>query len=113
MFDTLPEVAKVQYIKKSLIDEIYFSNSIEGVISTRKEISEIFSDIENSNNKDKRFEGIINRYAMLLKDDQIEFNSSIDIRKIYDEILLEEIKKENPKNIPDGETFRKNNVNVY
>ena len=46
LFDKLPPVAQKQYIKKSLIDEIHFSNSIEGVVSTRKEIFQILNDIE-------------------------------------------------------------------
>ena len=112
LFGSLPKVAQFQYIKKSLIDEIHFSNSIEGIVSTRKEISEILEDIESKNDKNKRFKGIINRYYMLLSDSNINLESSIDVRKIYDEILLEEIKRENPNNVPDGEIFRKDVVNV-
>ncbi|MCI5745047.1 MAG: Fic family protein [Erysipelotrichaceae bacterium] len=112
LFGSLPKVAQFQYIKKSLIDEIHFSNSIEGIVSTRKEISEILEDIESKNNKNKRFKGIINRYYMLLSDNNIKLESSIDVRKIYDEILLEEIKREDPNNVPDGEIFRKDVVNV-
>ena len=112
LFGSLPKVAQFQYIKKSLIDEIHFSNSIEGIVSTRKEISEILEDIESKNDKNKRFKGIINRYYMLLSDSNINLESSIDVRKIYDEILLEEIKREDPKNVPDGEIFRKDIVNV-
>ena len=112
LFRSLPKVAQLQYIKKSLIDEIHFSNSIEGIVSTRKEISEILEDIESKNDKNKRFKGIINRYYMLLSDSNINLESSIDIRKIYDEILLEEIKREDPNNVPDGEIFRKDVVNV-
>lgn len=112
LFGSLPKVAQFQYIKKSLIDEIHFSNSIEGIVSTRKEISEILEDIESKNDKNKRFKGIINRYYMLLSDSSINLESSIDVRKIYDEILLEEIKREDPNNVPDGEIFRKDVVNV-
>lgn len=112
LFGSLPKVAQFQYIKKSLIDEIHFSNSIEGIVSTRKEISEILEDIESKNDKNKRFKGIINRYYMLLSDSNIKLESSIDVRKIYDEILLEEIKRENPNNVPDGEIFRKDVVNI-
>lgn len=112
LFGSLPKVAQFQYIKKSLIDEIHFSNSIEGIVSTRKEISEILEDIESKNDKNKRFKGIINRYYMLLSDNNINLESSIDVRKIYDEILLEEIKREDPNNVPDGEIFRKDVVNV-
>ena len=112
LFESLPIVAQIQYIKKSLIDEIHFSNSIEGVVSTRKEISEILEDIESKNDKHKRFTGIINRYLMLLNDDDIKLESSIDVRSIYDEILLDEIIKDNSENIPDGDIFRKDVVNV-
>ena len=49
---------------------------------------------------------------MLLSEEYINLESSIDIRRLYDEIMLEEIKMEDQNNIPDGEIFRKDIVNV-
>ena len=47
----LPNVAKTHYKNKCLIDEIVLTNDIEGVLSTRRELGEILSDLEK---KDKR-----------------------------------------------------------
>lgn len=55
-FSFLPEVAKYQYIKQSLIDEIHFTNQIEGVISTRKDIFNILEDIKANNKEKQRLE---------------------------------------------------------
>ena len=37
----LPDIAKEQYSRKCLIDEIVLTNKIEGVHSSRKEIGEV------------------------------------------------------------------------
>ena len=112
IFSQLPNVAKNQYTKKSMIDEIEFNNSIEGVISTRKEINEIIEDIKLKNNKQKRLQGIINKYIMLANQENIKLESAEDIRIIYDEMLYEEIRQSNENNLPDGKLFRKDIVNV-
>ena len=41
IFESLPIIAKDQYMRKSLIDEIHYTNQIEGVISTRKDINDL------------------------------------------------------------------------
>lgn len=112
MFDSLPIIAKEQYIRKSLIDEIECTNQIEGIISTRKDINELIFEIEKKVYNQKRFEGIVNKYLMLTNE-EITLNHPSDIRKIYDEMLYNEIKAENEKNLPDGLIFRKDPVYVY
>lgn len=112
IFSQLPEVAKKQYQKKSMIDEIEFSNSIEGVISTRKDINDIIEEVQIKSKKQERLSGIINKY-MLLKDAiPIELNDAKDIRTLYDEMLYEEIKQSDAKNLPDGVLFRRESVSV-
>ncbi len=111
-FDSLPIVAQNQYLKKSLIDEVTKSNEIEGVISTRKEISDIIGDLSKNVKKHVRFLGIVNKYRMLIEDKEISIKSCNDIRAIYDDMLLDEIKEDDPNNIPDGVIFRKDIVHV-
>lgn len=112
-FDLLPNIAQDHYIKKCLIDEIQFSNEIEGVISTRKEINDILKDVQKQKpSKKTRLEGIVKSYASLLNNVDIKMNTSSDIRKIYDELLLHEISVEDSRNIPDGIIFRKGPVEV-
>ncbi len=112
VFAELPVIAKEQYFRKSLVDEIHFTNQIEGVVSTRKEISDLINEIEQKVKTKNRFVGIVNKYLMLMKDD-IQINDSNDIRKLYDEMLYDEIKSEDEHNIPDGLIFRKDQVHVY
>lgn len=112
IFENLPDIAKDQYMRKSLVDEIHYTNQIEGVISTRKDINDLITEIEKKVTTRNRFEGIVNKYLMLTNE-KINFLDSKDIRKLYDEMLYNEIKSEDENNLPDGEIFRKNSVHVY
>ena len=112
LFEKLPSVAKNQYIKKCLIDEVCHTNAIEGIISTRKEIRELIEDINLNIDSKKRFKGIVNRYFKMTNNEEIRLEKPQDIRDLYDEILLEEIKNDDINNVPDGIMFRKDNVNV-
>ena len=113
----LPGVALEQYSKKCLIDEIVLTNKIEGVHSSRKEIGEALDILENQSEKRKgkssRFVGLVNKYLKLVYAETISLEKSEDVRKIYDEIFLEEIVHENPSNRPDGKIFRKESVSVW
>ena len=108
----LPGVAYRSYERNCLIDEIILSNDIEGVRSTRKEIVEVLDSGENTTKK-KRFEGMIWKYVHLLDTIEppysISLESSTDIRRLYDEIVLDEIQ---PNNYPDGDIFRKDIAEV-
>lgn len=111
-FSNLPAIAREQYIRKSLIDEIQFTNQIEGVISTRKEINDLINEIERKSVSHNRFKGIVNKY-LLLTQGGIDLYDSKDIRKIYNEMLYDEISEEDSKSLPDGLIFRKEAVYVY
>lgn len=107
----LPAVAMEQYIKQCLIDEITSTNDIEGVYSSRKEINCALENLDK-NNKDIKFMGLVKSYMYLATNNNIKFNDCYDIRKAYDELLLDDIINENPKNKPDGKLFRKDSVSV-
>ena len=109
---SVPAIALNQYAKKCLIDEITMTNEIEGVRSTRKEINDILNDKDNKN-KHKRLFGVVKKYEMLLKDDDIKLVTCNDIRNLYDEFALTDVINENPENKPDGDIFRKERVYVY
>lgn len=106
----LPNIALRQYTKKCIIDEIKMTNDIEGVISTRKEIGDILDDIKG-NKKGNRLYGLVKKYELLTEED-IPFNNCTDIRKLYDELVLQEVKSENMDHVPDGVIFRKDNVYI-
>lgn len=111
LYNKLPDKAITQFAYRCLIDEIILTNNIEGVHSTRKEINAILQDLSH-NNKRQRFLGLVKKYILLVDDEEIPMNNCRDIRKIYDDIFYEEIKDSNPDNLPDGEIFRKDSVDV-
>ncbi|MBR4237562.1 Fic family protein [bacterium] len=108
ILEKLPTIAQKEYKKRSLIDEILYTNDIEGVISTRKEISEIIDDIKQNNKNNNRIYSLVNKYLMLSDNNDYILDLE-DIRKAYDELVLSEIDK---GDYPDGELFRKNLVYV-
>lgn len=105
----LPKQALDNYTKLCIIDEIKGTNDIEGVASTREEISSILDNLKGT--KSKRLHGLIQKYYLLMTNDE-EIESVEDIRKIYDEIVLKEVVEENPNHMPDGTIFRKDIVRV-
>lgn len=108
----LPKLAYQSYERNCLIDEIILTNDIEGIYSTRKEVIDVLEAGEGTDKK-LRFDGMIKKYISLLDDDDsplnISLKSSSDLRRLYDEFVLDEI---NPSNHPDGEIFRKDLAEV-
>lgn len=107
---TLPGAAINYYLRKSLIGEIVGTNDIEQVHSSRKEIAE-YLGAGGKKSKSSRFKDIINRYN-LIGSEHYEFKTCGDIRKIYDDLLYEEIREENQSDLPDGQYFRRSSVDV-
>jgi Fic family protein len=107
----LPGRAIQQFTERTLIDEIVLTNGIEGVNSSRKEIGDILRNLEKRNRRN-RFYGLVNKYAMLARGIGISLQSPEDIRSLYDDLVLEEVRLDKPDNAPDGKLFRKNQVSV-
>lgn len=115
IYNQLPAIAGKNYLRKILIDEAKQTNDIENVYSTRKELEERLEEVSQPNYRsklDKRFEGLVNKYLMLMKGNDIPLSTCQDIRNIFDELVSTEIKKDNPNNLPDGQIFRKDGVDV-
>jgi Fic family protein len=91
-----------------IIDEIKSTNNIEGVRSSRADINNVITGAKSN----KRLGGMVNRYLLLYKTDKPVIASSKDIRKIYDELVAEEIRLTDPGDAPDGEIFRTKDVAV-
>ncbi len=116
LVSSLSDLALEQYVKSCIIDEIFSTNEIEGVVSTRKDISEVLNQIQSNGIKDKtnnRLLGLVHKYYMLNSKKDISICNCQDIRNIYDDLLREEILSDNPQNLPDGIYFRKNDVVLY
>lgn len=107
ILEYIPNKAAAKFSKESLVDEIIITNNIEGIYSTRKEINAIIS---KTSKKLRRFEGLVKKYQLLLKNEPLELDSCQDIRSLYDDIVLNEVEEDST---PDGEIFRKESVSVY
>lgn len=108
ILNQLPTIAFKYYINKNLIDEIMLTNDIEGVYSTRKEISQIIEMPDNSTKK-VRLMGLVKKYQKLINGEKIPLSSCNDLRLLFDEIVLNEIEEDEK---PDGEIFRTGSVSV-
>lgn len=108
----LPKEAIQQFWGNIMVEEIQQTNEVENVHSTRKEIREAVEEKENAYSK-KRFVGMVKKYDMLIIGNEIPLQSCTDLRKLYDEFILDEVERENPENVPDGLIFRKGETGVY
>ena len=107
----LPKKALSHFQNRCMIDEIVLTNNIEGVVSTRKEISKILQDLSRRSNKE-RFIGLIKKYLTLMNGDKVPLQKPEDIRKIYDDIFYDEIRSVDTDDLPDGTIFRAHGVDV-
>lgn len=107
----LPGAALQQFAQKCLVDEIVLTNDIEGVNSTRREISEVLERIYDKSVK-RRFYGLVQKYLMLQENEERRLKTCQDVRNIYNDLVLMEVIEENPQDAPDGVVFRKESVSV-
>ena len=107
----LPRFAQREYLMQLIAKEVQNTNLIEGVHSTRKELSKAL-DAASEQNKHTRFSEFTKLFLELA--DSNECDTSIpqtlqDIRKIYNSIMQGELEA---NNIPDGEIFRSGKVSI-
>lgn len=103
----LPTIAINFLMNKALKDEITLTNEIEGVRSTQKEIE--FAVSSQSDHKHARFKGLAAKYIKLIKNAEVPLNTCLDIRRIFNDIISDEIAD---KDKPDGLCFRKEMVHI-
>src|SRR5690606_30940082 len=107
LISKLPKFVVEPYFHKLIINEAQSNNEIEGIRSTKKELKEVLGGVMKSEKKHKRFEGLMKTYLFI---DKIEpFKKILDFRKLYDDLVSDEIDKEDE---PDGELFRKGYVEI-
>ena len=101
--DKLPNIASDQFFYKTLENELLSTNEIEGVRSTRKEVSDAILSAITSDNTSNRFHSLAYIYLGIRKNESIKIENIQEIRNIWDRVTDGEIKK---KNMPDGDIFR-------
>ncbi|WP_432642435.1 Fic family protein [Acidaminococcus sp.] len=109
LVNSVPPVILNQFTLLSILNEVKSTNDIEGVHSTRKEIRDI---LDGNVTRSNRLESIVNKYASLMDNVEIPFDSCQDVRNFYDDFTHNEIAKENPEHALDGKIFRKDPVDI-
>ena len=108
-----PLIAIKEIVNKILSNELYKTNKIEGIESSKSQIYSSLKENEKSNKKENKLEGIIKKYQDIMEnnfeDTQHIDNLSI-FRKIYDEMFEDFEKSGNYK--LDGKYFRKDTVKI-
>ncbi len=107
----LPEKAVSSYTESTLIDEIVLTNNIEGVHSSRREISEVLASL-GERDRSGRFSGLVQKYVMLSGGQEVPLVTCRDIRALYDDLVLDEVVSAKGSNAPDGKLFRAGTVDV-
>lgn len=107
LYNRLPDVAKYSFLDDIIVEEIFSSNEIEGVRSTREEILLTKKQLEVDRNANLRFKSIINSYLDLSMTDKL--SSLEDIRDYYDRVVGKEISDEDA---PDSRLFRVSDVYI-
>lgn len=103
----LPDLVNEKIFFSQIIEEIKSTNDIEGVQSSKKEIGEAIE--HNGEDKNIRFQGIVNMYMKLIKKEYQVIKEVTRIRDIYDDLFSEDISDDEQ---PDGELFRSKVVYV-
>ncbi|MDE5757916.1 MAG: Fic family protein, partial [Allobaculum sp.] len=99
-------------LKNCLFREIEMTNEIEGVHSTRKELQEAYAQTEDKNSTSK-FVGQMRQYRKLRDGTNSNFPKDChELRAIYENLLYQDVLREDPENKLDGEIFRKGSVYV-
>lgn len=111
--EKIPQVAKRHFLIELIASELFSTNEIEGVKSSKEEIVKtarnVLSKPEGKVNR-VRFESVLYSYFSL-SDDKLSVPDKVeDIRTIYDKITDGEIEK---SSLPDGKLFRKEIAYVF
>ena len=108
-----PQIAIKEIINKILSNELYKTNKIEGIESSKSQIYSSLKENGKLNKKENKLDGIIKKYKDIMeknfKDTQ-HIESLSSFRKIYDEMFEDFEKSGNYK--LDGKYFRKDTVKV-
>lgn len=104
LWERLPGGVQGHYLRSMIVEEIYATNQIEAVFSTRQEIADVLEAMkDDSVVEGRRFREMVRLYADLSVG-PLKIPASLeDIRAIYDDVTNGEIDVEEH---PDGKLFR-------
>jgi Fic family protein len=107
----LPGIARWAYLYGLITNEIFYTNELEGVRSTRRQIERALQGAEarELDTSVRRFREFARLYLELTDKDHVYPSSPKDIRRIYDSVVAGELPK---KDLPDGKLFRAKTVQI-
>ena len=108
----LPSIALGALVRSLVIDEVVSTNELEGVYSTRKQISDLLesNDVPQGKEPDtRRFRELARIYLELSDTDRLIPSTPQDVRMIYDRIMHGE---DLGDSAPDGSLFRRDGVEI-
>ena len=107
----LPLVALAAYVRSLIADEVVYSNEIEGVRSTRRQIKEALDTVLGSDpSHHAPFVEFARLYLGLTERGAVFPRELEDIRAIYDAVVGDTVPAENR---PEGALFRRDEVEIY
>ena len=104
----VPPIVLEQFSLWCVVDEIKSSNKIEGVHSSRRELSEILQGKARSS----RFSSIVAEYYALSRGEKFQFQTCQDLRNFYDDFIQSEVIKTGSNYKLDGKFFRNDSVDI-
>jgi len=108
-----PKIAITEIVNKILSNELYKTNKIEGIESSKSQIYSSLKENGKSNKKENKLDGIIKKYQDIMEnnfEDTQHINNLSSFRKIYDEMFEDFEKSGNYK--LDGKYFRKDSIQI-
>lgn len=107
----LPAIARGALVRSLVINEVFCSNELEGVYSTRRQINDLLETMpaDSSGLSHKRFRELARLYLELSDNSHTPPQTPEDIREIYDRVMAGE---DLGKKAPDGILFRKEGVDI-
>ena len=111
IIEQVPQAAVGQVLHHALIEEIQSTNEIEGVRSTRREILQAL-EAPPAEQRSYRLGSIVRKYLRILQGERVPLCDSHDIRALYDDFIADEIRRDDPRNLPDGRIFRRESVDI-
>ncbi|MGT2947712.1 Fic family protein [Streptococcus devriesei] len=107
--DLLPGVAKKQFYNEQLYKSVISTDEIEGIKTTRKEVSIAHRSLDRKKKRKVRLQSTVRMYNDIRKNDFLKIDNLQSIRTIYDQLTDGEIDSED---MLDGELFRDNLVSI-
>lgn len=111
LWDRLSGAVRYHCLRSMIIEEIYATNEIESVYSTRQEIAEVLDAVKGVATSERhRFREMARLYQTLGEGEVTAPESLDDIRSVYDEVTDGEV---TDGDLPDGVRFRSGPVQIF